>query len=273
MRRDRGHRAGHADERDVRRRAGRRPRAASMRRAHVVDGGRDLRRGRRVVVQVPLGHPHAADVHAVRPQRAVRRRGPARWTRRRCRPPAAAPTPRASTLAAPANDSAASSCAGDHLGVDAELGPHHGDELVAVRGVAGGARRDHPHPLDAVVGGSWRRTRPARPGCARAPRAPAGRCGRRPGRAGRSASRARRRSAAPSVDVGDEQPDRVRAAVDRGDTRRHGGARRTHGPAGPPVGQQRQRLVAERVDARARGQRVRRPARAGTSPGSASRRR
>ena len=60
------------------------------------------------------------------------------------------------------------------------------------------------------------------------------------------------------VDVGDQQPDRVGAAVDRRDPR-HASPRRVGDDAravGPPLGQPVERLVAERVDARAGGERV-----------------
>ena len=72
------------------------------------------------------------------------------------------------------------------------------------------------------------RARPS--GCARAPRRRAGRCGRRPRRAARSPSRASRSvERAVGVDVGDEQPDRVGAAVDRGDAGHSSTC--THGPS------------------------------------------
>ena len=68
----------------------------------------------------------------------------------------------------------------------------------------------------------------------------------------------------PAPGLGDQQPDRVGAAVDAG---------YAHGPSVHHGGSCGQRFVAERVDARARPRGCARPARAGTSPGSACRRR
>ena len=53
----------------------------------------------------------------------------------------------------------------------------------------------------------------------------------------------------------------------------HAGSSRVHGPAAPQSGSMREGLVAERVHARAGGERVTDERRAGTSPGSACRRR
>ena len=260
-RRDRGDRAGQADQgpRLVERHGLAAP-ARSPRRCRrapppprAAVGGSD--------VQVPLGHPYAADVD--RPRRAgtasvaehelgraaadvddearARRRSPA------------------SSRVAPANDSAASSSPVTTSGSTPSALAHAGDELVAVRDVARRRRRDEPHPLGAGrahdVGVARRRRRRS---------APAPRARSRPVRSTPCPSRtiSIRRSTSRSVpgvgvDVGDQQPDRVGAAVDRRDPR-HGvvlvrGAR----TAGPPVGQQVERLVAERVDARSRRERVR----------------
>ena len=76
-----------------------------------------------------------------------------------------------------------------------------------------------------------------------APRGRCARCGRRRGRAGRSPSAAGRRRARPCrVDVGDEQPDRVGAAVDRPHPaslsvapRRRPRPRARHADSAPPV--------------------------------------
>ena len=126
----------------------------------------------------------------------------------------------ASSRVAPAKDSAASSSPGDDLGLDAEP--------VARRRRR--TRRGSPRRGTR----RWRRTGPARRRCARttsayssqrgegarpAPPGRAGRCGRRPAPS-RTISIRRSTSvsvAGVGVDVGDEQPDRVGAAVDRGD--------------------------------------------------------
>ena len=144
-------------------------------------------------------------------------------------------------------------------------------------------RRDEPHALDAqlaaalrVLGGHGQRAlqRLGRepPGAVDALAEPddfhlALDVGQRPG---------------PGVDVGDQQAHRVGAAVER----RHPGHASSSvepsvglgrlgraRPARPPRRQRLQRLVAERVHAPDRRPARARPARAGTSPGSASRRR
>ena len=88
-----------------------------------------------------------------------------------------------------------------------------------LRGVAGGRRRDHPHPLHALAAHDQPCSRRARPGCARSPRGRAHRWRRRPARAGPRASRGGRRAVPDGRDVRDEQADRVRPAVDRGHPR------------------------------------------------------
>ena len=200
-------------------------------------------------------------------RRRRRRRAPARSSRRRCRRPAAA----AAHDAGSPRDRAGERqrrllAAGDHLGIDARARRR----TIATNsprfvGVAGGAGRHHPHPLGAAVGGSPRRTRRARPGCARAPRGRAARCGRRPGRAGRCASarststqarhRRRRRASATSSRI-ELVPQSIAATLT---PRRRQPGRRSAVRTGPlpTTWAARQRLVAERVDARAGGQRMR----------------
>ena len=74
--------------------------------------------------------------------------------------------------------------------------------------------------------------------------------------------------------VADQQLDRVGAAVDRGDQRSLRAPQDVDaGPGRPPVAEQVEHLVAERVHAAALRRATGRPARAGTSPGRACRRR
>ena len=125
--------------------------------------------------------------------------------------------------------------AGDHVGLDAELGARpsrrtrRGSRRRGWRSwpPSGRARRRRR--------GSPRRSRRARPGCARALPAPS-----RPVRSTPCPSRTTRISrttsvSAPSLDVGDQQPDRVRPAVDAGDAH-HDAPRGTHGPSAHHAG-------------------------------------
>ena len=219
-------------------------------------GGRDLGRRRRVAVQVPLGHPHAADVD--RPGRldVGRCRARTRSSRRRGRPRGRGRRRRAarSSPVAPRERQLRLLVPGDHLGRDADAanavahpatnsprvarrrgrprwprtGPRSTPELLALLGVLAGHRR----------------------GCAPAPPGRSRRCGRRPGRAGRSPSGAPRRSASPVAPGPRRRPaggsswcrSRWRRPGSRRGPRPSGlGARRasaasgTQDPAGPPV--------------------------------------
>ena len=157
--RDRGDRAGQADQG-----AGPRPRApaaAASRDGRVdVGGGRlDLPGRGRVAVQVPLGQPDAADVHRAGGQAppgavAEHELGRAaadvhhqvRARQRRCRR-------RRSSAVAPAKDRAASSPPVSTSGGWPEDHRHGGEELGRVGGVAGGAGGDHADRGRAAAGG------------------------------------------------------------------------------------------------------------------------
>ena len=181
----------------------------------------------RIGAQMSLGHPDAADVHAVRAQADPDARGAehefGRATadvRNQQRPGhcgQAEPT-------APAKDRAASSDAGDHLGIDPELAAHHREKVVPVRGVAGCAGGDHPHPF-GVVGGDRRRVVGQRHASALE------RLGGQPAGAVDALAQPDDPHLAHHVDqpvigrVGDQQPDRVGPAVDPGNSHRG-----THGP-------------------------------------------
>ena len=193
-------------------------------------------RRRRVTVQVPLGHPDAADVH--RDGRRSPRAGPrarTRWSRRRCRRPGTAgppyrpprpATPRspltpgraaaASSVVAPVNDSRASSSPLRTSGSTPSTSRTPATKsaafaasrvaLVATIRTADAPRGRH----DLRVGPQ----RPQRPGQRRRGEPPGGvhPCPSRTISIRRSTSvsvRTRR------VHVGHEQPQRVRAAVDR----------------------------------------------------------
>ena len=135
-------------DRHVGARPRRAPRRCRPRRAAISAGGR------RVGVQVPLGHADAADVdRAGRPHPGRRRRGRTRSSRRRCRPPGTGPrgdrAPRRDVreAVAPMNDSPASSSPVITSGVVPERRCDHAREVGAVGGVAAWRRRrDHPHP-------------------------------------------------------------------------------------------------------------------------------
>ncbi len=124
--------------------------------------------------------------------------------------------------------------AADHLGIDAEHvcapSPTNSSRLAASRVALVATMRTASAPCARDQGGVVGR---ARPGALERLRREPSRCGRRPARAGRCASRGARRSASSSVDVGDQQPDRVRAAVDRGDPT-SGDCRRDAWPRRPP---------------------------------------
>ena len=234
--------------------------------ADVVLGRGDLLGGRRVVVQVPLGQPDAADVHrpgrlhavaspstnsvdpppmsATRNGGGGRRRGPAR---RRGRGRAEEgqlgllPARRSTSGSAPS------------------VATHHRLEVVPVGGVPGGAGGDHPHRARPPSSQAWRRTRRARPGCARSPRVRAGRCGRRPDRAGPAPCAAAGRSCAPAA--GSRRRPAAGSSWCRSRSRRPGSCRaprptRTGRPPTTPRLASRT-LVAERVDPGPGGERVR----------------
>ena len=197
----------------------------------------------------------------------VRRRARTRSSRRRCRRPGTAPgaVPRSSRVA-PAKDSAASSSPVTTSGSTPSALADAADELVAVRGVAGGRGRDEPHPLGARARAITRGVASAaRRRCAPAPRGRAGRCGRRPARAGRSPSAGRRRAACRPPASTSATSSRIEFVPQSIAATRVTSAPPPRRPAtqAPPAHQsrqQRERLVAERVDARAR-----RPASAPTS--------
>ena len=98
-----------------------------------------------------------------------------------------------------------------------------------LRGVAGGAGGDHPHPLGALAAQDRRVVGERGPGALERLGGEHARSRRRPGRAGRPASRGARRAVAGPrrCHVGDQQADRVRPAVDGGHARHAHSCRRS----------------------------------------------
>ena len=214
---------------------------------------------RRVVVQVALGHPHAADVDAGRGRRVCGCPGRTRWSRRRCPRRGTGPAP-------PPPDGSDPDRAGerqrrllvaaDHLRRDAHPPAHAGDEhsrLPASRG-------SHWWPRTRTRRGTEPLDRPRRSGRRRRTYAPARRerarrCGPRPPPAARPPSagrrrpgcrrrgRRRRRAAGWSWCRSRSPRPGRRSRPLRLVGARHAAAR------GPPVRQRRERLVAERVHA------------------------
>ena len=129
------------------------------------------------------------------------------------------------------------------LGLDAEPRADTGDEDVGVLGVPAGRGRAEPDPARRRARRSARRTRRARRTSAPAPRR-----ARRPVASTPWPSRTIRISRTVHVrEVADEELDRVGAAVDRC---------YTHGTGLPPVAEQVEHLVAQRVHAATLGQRL-----------------
>ena len=218
--------------------------------------------GRRVVVQVPLGHPHAADVDRARCRHVAsaehqlgrpaadvddqeRRRGvagrAARGSRRRTTagPPRRRSRPPARHRAAPAR----------------RRRSRRGSRRRATRTW----RRSAPARHRSRGSPRHRRRRPRRSAPGR--RATAARCGRRPRPAGRSPSAGRPRAAVPARRVESATSSRIELVPQStAATRVTPRLRRPLGrriPTAPPLGQGGQRLVAERVRARTFGERVR----------------
>ena len=231
--------------------------------------------GRRVGVQVPLGHPHAADVD--RPGRLDVGRSPQHELGRAAadvddevRGPAA-PTARRSPVA-PVKDNSRLLVAGDHLGATrgrrTRRAPRRRTRpgCAASRDAEVATKRTRSAPERR---GTARRTRGHRRRCAPSPPGRCRRCGRRPARAARSPSGGRRRSARPSwptsatssrIELVPQSMAATRAAMPSLTARcrppsRRGPASGRIGRAGcrcPPLVEHLERLVAERVDARAR---------------------
>ena len=198
--------------------------------------------------------------------RRARRRGSARSSRRRCRRPAPASAGGVAQVADRAVEGERGLLvAGQHLGPTPSRActPAAKTSALAASRVAEVAQ--NRIRVDGVRRRPARRTRRSRRTPAPAPRRPAGRSRRRPGRAAPSASRGpRRRAGAPISSLIVLVPQSIAAIMAVGLT--------THGPGGPPLAEQVEHLVAERVHAAALRRATGRPARAGTSPGRACRR-
>ena len=203
----------------------------------------DLVARRRVGREVPLGQPHAADVDAARRDRLGRCRARTRSSRRRCRRRGtAAPRP-ASPRVAPANDSrpprrrsrprARRRCRASTPATNSSRFAASRDAEVATNRTPLGAERRAASRRSASHDGEGARERLGRepPGAVDALAEP-----HDLHLAVQVDERARL-----GVDVGDEQADRVGAAVDRGDPGRcvMRAPRACTGPAGAPVGEQR----------------------------------
>ena len=251
-RRRHGHRAARRGARRCRPRR-RRPRAA-------VGGS---------AVQVPLVHPHRADVHR------LRRAGPDA-------------SPRISSVDPPPMSTTSTGRAGRRREVaDRAVVGQRGllvrrdstsgstpSRVAHARGEDLGVRRRRASPTwrrtgsgrDVVRAGSARRTRRSRRTPAPAPRRPAARCGRRPG-----PSRTMRDSPHRDVrQVADQQLDGVGAAVDRRD--RHAPTVRHRARLSHQSPSRSSTSSPSGFTPRPWRQRRARPARAGTSPGPACRR-
>ncbi len=152
--------------------------------------------------------------------------------------------------------------AGDHLGVDTQPRVDAVGERVDVARVAGRRGRDEPHGVD-TRGRSTIEAYSSQAAKTRASASSASRPVRSTSWPSRTIRSSRTRLSwvpAVRVDVGDEQPDGVRAAVDRGDPGHSSpaAARRGHARAGgPELAEPVEHLVAERVDPSALGERLR----------------
>ncbi len=231
-------------------------------------GRRHLRGRRRVVVQVPLGQPHAADVD--RPGRRDRPWCPGRprWSLRRCRRRGTGPAPGQAAGGA-VEGQGRLLLAGDDLGRDAEDVLHH-----RRRTPTGSRRRGWPRSPPCARGPHRARARARR---SRSSAVPVRLSAARPSRPVRSTpspsrttriSRCRSCLRVPSTSATSRRielvPQSTTATLVTGDSSvqllaGHGvGVVRVDARAGlPPVGQRRERLVAERVDARPDGEAVR----------------
>ena len=177
------------------------PQRLPQRVAHHRARGGDLDGGRRVGVQAAFGQPHAADVGGEAGLHPPRR-SPSTTS---VEPPPRSTTTKGAAAAsnsptAPWKDSSASSVpvitSATAPGTTApSTSDGHREELVAVGGVPGGRRRDHPHPGTPSGAAARRRSRPAPPGCGPARRARIALWRRHPDPAGRCASRGARRAA------------------------------------------------------------------------------
>ena len=228
---------------------------------------RDLRGRRRVGVQVPLGQPHRADVQRVRGGRGR-------------------PSPRISSVEPPPMSMTSTGAGGARAGCGsrrrrtaaASSSPETTSGSTPSRSRTPAAKTS---ALLASRAAEVAQKRTASTWCAAidrgvlvdrgeragpAPRRRAGRCGRRPGRAGPSASRGSSILVPVRVEVGDQQLDRVGAAVDGGDPGHaarsgSGGRRRGRTPRSRRAGRAPRRRAGSR---RGPGRGTGRRARAGT---------
>ena len=172
--------------------AGHRRQGGVDRRGDVRLRRRDLGRRRRVAVQVPLGHPDAADVHRDRVLDLGGRRRRTRSSRRRCPRPGTAAR-RSGRCTAPAKESRASSSPVITSGSTPST-----PRTMARKSAALDASREaevaHIRTrVDAQLGDLRRVAQQGLAGALDRRAGRAGRCGRRPRPAGRSPSAGRRR--------------------------------------------------------------------------------
>ena len=213
---------------------------------------------------MPLGHPDAADVHAVRPQ--LTGTGDAEHEFGRPAADVGHEQRRAQTRQPRHRTDERQGgllVAGDHLGLDAQHGVHHRGEVVAVGGIAGGAGGHHADGRRAVPPDQVGEVDECVPGAFDC-------LGGQPAGAVDALTEPDDAHVANDVDeravggrVGDQQADRVRPAVDRSDavaarsSRERSSSVMRHAWAGrPPRLEPIERLVAERIDPTPGGQRV-----------------